>query len=1244
MKKDGTGAFDTKEGAFSSMMNLFPVSKTLAFSLVPVGKTRETIAKNNVLENAQKMAEDYVSLKEPADRIHKRFIEDVLSKLHLKYLSDGNGDSIQEYADLYYSNEDKKKLKAVADKLKDAVGTAFASVKYNGKMSFREALKSEALVKDLIAGETLSDRQTEALDRMRKYTTYMRPYFTIRDRMYDAKADGYTISNRIVDDNLPVLLNNRKLYETLPEDVKDGLSDVFDRVSSSLPWAFEVGDLFTVSAAACMSAQSAIDAYNTVIGGIALESGEKIQGLNEKINLHNQALPKDKSSKKIPHMKKIKKQILSDSNTPSWVLEAIENDFEVVTKVRDLHKVVLDSLLPSRETMSRIARNTELEGVQVDAKRLNEFSHAICGDWQAAKYAILDVLYRDYPIKKKEKPEKYEERIGKIFKDLKAVNARQIYDAITAKYEDVVLKTLPEYVDDVFSLLDEAEETYSKLDANVKDASGEGYRLEEESKSLIHSWLGLVMDAKHMMDVFVDEPSEGVVDVDFYGMCCGPVSDISDVLIPVFNKVRNYLTKKPYSTDKLRLYFGSPVFLGGWARSKDTENRGILIRDGNDKYLAVLPPQSKKLFDDERIYDASSRMQRMELNYIPGAAKTLPRIGFSNEATPSERVLAIRRETENGTKEVADYDSREVGLMVDYYKSILHEDPKWKAMTFKATPDYKKLNDFYVDVDRQGYQISWVGLSRPFIERAVERGDLYLFRITCQDMSPAHHGVDGNYKALLDEAFSDRNVTDTMIRILGGAAVYYREASLPEKVTHPRGIPMANKNPNNPRGSRTLPYDLIKDRRYTREHFALHLPVEYMPESKKLTGFGVSEMVRETVKENPGMYVLGINRGERNLVSIAVTAPDGKIVEQRHLNVFNGFDYRRKLATLEKERNDDRRDWKSIRTIKDVKAGYLSRVIGEIVRLVKKYNCVIALENLDLEFKQGRQQFEKNVYQQFERDLVGRLSCLMDKNDADRTRTTLQMTFPGKNIEDRTKFPQNGIVFFVSPSWITKTDPLTGFASRLNTHYESIEKAEKMISAYESFRYLPDENIFALSFSFAKTTPNKEAGDGRVWTVYTNGVRTEMSKPDKDKVAETKPVVLTAKMKDLLEKDGIRYEDGKDILDKLHGRSATFYQKFFNLLRLTLQNVYWNESEGVFKLVSCTKGPDGKFYDSDTAPGYMPKDPDANAAWNVARKAHMVLNNIREFRPGVTLDSEGKKAKGPRMVVSDAEWFRSVQK
>lgn len=59
-------------------INCYPLSKTLQFSLIPVGKTDDNFNKKLLLERDKQRAENYEKVKGYIDRFHKEYIESVL--------------------------------------------------------------------------------------------------------------------------------------------------------------------------------------------------------------------------------------------------------------------------------------------------------------------------------------------------------------------------------------------------------------------------------------------------------------------------------------------------------------------------------------------------------------------------------------------------------------------------------------------------------------------------------------------------------------------------------------------------------------------------------------------------------------------------------------------------------------------------------------------------------------------------------------------------------------------------------------------------------------------------------------------------------------------------------------------------------------------------------------------------------------------------------------------------------------
>ena len=67
----------------NQFINRYPLSKTLKFSLIPVGKTEENFNNALYLETDRERAEEYKKAKKLIDNYHRHFIEEVLSKLYI---------------------------------------------------------------------------------------------------------------------------------------------------------------------------------------------------------------------------------------------------------------------------------------------------------------------------------------------------------------------------------------------------------------------------------------------------------------------------------------------------------------------------------------------------------------------------------------------------------------------------------------------------------------------------------------------------------------------------------------------------------------------------------------------------------------------------------------------------------------------------------------------------------------------------------------------------------------------------------------------------------------------------------------------------------------------------------------------------------------------------------------------------------------------------------------------------------
>lgn len=78
----------------NEFINKYSISKTLRFSLIPIGKTAENFDSKLLLIEDEKRAEEYIKVKGYMDRYYRSFNERILNSFCL------NG--VREYAELYF--------------------------------------------------------------------------------------------------------------------------------------------------------------------------------------------------------------------------------------------------------------------------------------------------------------------------------------------------------------------------------------------------------------------------------------------------------------------------------------------------------------------------------------------------------------------------------------------------------------------------------------------------------------------------------------------------------------------------------------------------------------------------------------------------------------------------------------------------------------------------------------------------------------------------------------------------------------------------------------------------------------------------------------------------------------------------------------------------------------------------------------------------------------------------------------
>ena len=1220
--------------------NLYPVSKTLRFELIPDKRTKAILEKTDLISQDEHRAESYKLVKKIIDRYHKAYIESVLSRLKLP---NEDLDLLHElYSKSQKSDADKKALEKVQDKLRKLISDALTK-----DSRFKRIDKKELIREDILS--VIKPEERALIDEFHDFTTYFTGFHENRRNMYSSEAQSTAIAYRLIHENLPKFIDNMATFEKIAASpVAEHFPQLYQEMAECLN-VREIGDLFKLDYYTELLTQSQIEVYNAVIGGRTVENGgKKIQGVNEYVNLYNQQQASRET--RLPKLKPLFKQILSDREAVSWLPEEFDSDQAMLEAVKDCYHSLDDHVFaPLRELLVNLS-GYNLGGVYIpNDLAITDISQAMFKDWAVIKKAIVEDVKSHCPPKRNETAENYEERINKLIKREGSFSIGYLNACISGK--DICdhfanLGAVDDGEEQTENILLQIRNAYTDAQPLIENAYPAGHNLAQDKENV--SKLKALLDAIKALQRFVkpllgngDEPDK---DERFYGELTVLWEEL-DRVTPLYNKVRNRMTRKPYSIEKFKLNFENSTLLDGWDLNKERDNTCVLLRKNSNYYLGIMRKQFNAIFVNAPQANSEDSFEKMEYKLLPGANKMLPKVFFSKsrieEFAPSPQLL---EHYQQGTHKKGDnFSLKDCHELIDFFKASIAKHEDWSKFDFHFSPTetYEDMSGFYREVEQMGYKISYKRIPVSYIDKMVEEGKLFLFQIYNKDFSPFSKGTPNLHTLYWKMVFDERNLADVVYKLNGQAEVFYRKKSLAsEKPTHPAHKAVKNKNPQGDKKESVFDYDLIKDRRFTMDKFQFHVPITI---NFKATGNGsINPMVNEYIHDHDDLHFIGIDRGERHLLYVTVIDSKGRIKEQFSLNeIVNEYqgntyrtNYRGLLDKREEERQRERQSWNTIEGIKELKQGYMSQVIHKIVALMVKYHAVVVLEDLNMGFKRGRQKVESSVYQQFEKALIDKLNLLIDKKtDADQPGGLLhayQLTNKFTSFRDMGR--QNGFLFYI-PAWNTsKIDPVTGFVDLLHPRYESVEKSRSFFCKFKSIRYNQEKGWYEFSLDYNAFTTKAE-GTRTSWTLCTHGARVETFRnPEKNSSWDSREIDLTAEMDALFDAYGINRQG--NLKEAIAERSEKdFFERLMRLIALTLQMRNSITGTEVDYMISPVADDNGNFYDSRTCGKELPENADANGAYNIARKGLWVARQIQASPVDEKVN----------IAVSNKEWLSFVQ-
>ena len=1255
---------------FSQFTNCYSLQKTLRFELQPIGKTAEHIKKNRLLENDQKRADDYETVKDLIDDYHKWFIETVLANPP----QDLEWSSLRDAINAYRSDKSdsaKKTFENTQAALRKKISKAFETDK-NYKNLFNEKLFKELLPAHLKTHETTDENQ-KAVTTFKRFSTYFMGFHENRKNIYSSDAIATGIPFRIVHDNFPKFLDNMRIYDQLTENhpaiienAKTSLSEILKEKNLALESIFSLEHFSNVLT------QTGIDLYNLIIGGRSPEPGkQKTQGINEAINLYRQQHPKEK----IPKMTVLFKQILSDRESHSFIPKMFNGDKDVQKSISDFYNIELkkfkqgDREIDVLADLAKLVKSIEsfnLENIHVTAASLPELSKTLFEDWNTLQRYLAD--YATSHFKTKKDQEKFLKSGTFCLAELNKVleqneQSKRIQSFWLERTDDLQLTTYAK----VENILSKEYTDKNKLRENPDDVAA------------IKDFLDAVMALTHWLKPLCVQ-TEITKDDAFYSEF-EPLYQQLALVIPLYNKVRNYMTQKLAETTKIKLNFENPTLANGWDKNKEKDYTSILLLKDEKYYLGVLNADDKP--DIDRVCTCDKKetcYTKMIYKLLPGPNKMLPKVFFSKTGRGTfDPPLYILEGYEAGKHKKGDvFDKKFCHALIDFFKDAIMRHPDWKHFDFQFsdTKSYEDISGFYREVQQQGYKITFTNIPERIINQWIDKNQLYLFQLSNKDFAAGATGRPNLHTLYWQQLFTPENLKDVVVKLNGEAELFYRKKGIEKPFVHRVGEKMVNRRdkegnliPEKIFGNifrhvnapaqielsadakvwkdkaivKPVKHEIVKDRRYTQDKFLFHVPLTL---NFKEGSTSLNERVRAFLINNPDVNIIGIDRGERHLLYLTMIDQTGTIKEMKSFNTIEAkqgienktilVDYHGKLVQREHELDDSRKSWQAIGKIAELKEGYLSQVVHAISKLMIEYNAIIILEDLNFGFKRGRFKVERQVYQKFEKALIDKLNYLVfkDRNasEAGGVLKGYQLTEPVAAFKDIGK--QTGLLFYVPAAYTSKIDPTTGFANLLNLNYDNEKKSKDLFSAaFEFIRYNSEDDFFEFGVNYKNTSTHVTDYTGQ-WTVCTTNEPRYTFNPT---TKRTEKIMVTERLKALFTEYKVVFESGCDVQkDIINNGNAKFYRELMWLLKLVMQMRNSNTETGEDYILSPVRNATGQFFDSRKTDGTLPKDADANGAYHIALKGLYLLQEV--FNKAKT--SKDKLD----LKISHSDWLAFAQK
>lgn len=1257
---------------------------TLRNALIPIGATLENLKKHGIITADEELEKKYQQAKAIIDDYHRYFIDDNLSRTALNW---------QELTEalLAFQHNRSDETRAHLEKTQTAYRKQLLQT-FTENENYKHLFKKELFTKVLPSYYTDKEKLA-VIGAFKNFFTYFSGFNENRANMYSTEPVSTAIGYRLIHENFPKFLADCEIFAVLQQHCPQVITaaETALRQAAIIEADVNLADYFLPNSFNAFLTQAQITKFNSIIGE-----------LNKNINLATQqdeSLKRSLRSRRATKMFVLYKQILSHDDSAPFI-DAFANDGQLLDALHDFNARIAAPGGALEKSAHLFATLTEYQAdkIYINGKEINTLSKTLYGgsNWNTLREAVLAALQNEKDYKKL----------------LKENDEAAIDRKLSKNYFS--LSFLQNNADE--HLTEKIKSCFQEQHELAQQAARTDITGTQNLKATVKKALDALLDYYRFISLFkADDSLEK--DAEFYSSYEEALSQLKEIVY-LYNKTRNYMTKKPFNEEKFKLNFGNAQLADGWDANKEADYTSIILAKDGAYYLGIMNKNSKPDINAAITESTDNTYRKMVYKYFPDFSKMFVKCTmlkevknhFKDNDTNFILQTAAFNQPLKITKEIYDlysteYDGkkkfqidylRRTGDAQGYYDAL----NKWIAFALDfmrsytstaiydvsqiAATQYERLDAFYKDINNICYNISFVSLAAAKVDEWVADGKLYLFKIYNKDFAPGRSGTKNLHTLYLESIFDEQNLQDVVVKLNGGAELFYRRKTKGTPSTHSKGSKLVNRTTDEgltipediyqeiylyANGKKetlsqqaqeyyphavikTATHDIVKDRRYYEDKFFFHFPITINYKAPDSSG-AFNQEVLSYLHHNPDVNIIGIDRGERNLIYMTVINQQGQILDSRSFNSIEqqagaakkAVDYHDKLQKREQERTEARKSWETIGKIATLKEGYLSAVIHELADYMVKYNAIIVMEDLNAGFKRMRGGIaEKAVYQKFEKMLIDKLNYLVFKN--------LPANAPGgvlKGYQLSSKFEsfekmgkQNGFLFYVPAAFTSKIDPVTGFSSvfKFKEYSANTEKAKSFFAGFDSIVYNPEQDVFTFSFNYDnfRTYANIYR---KKWQVSSYGERIKHEKIAAGHYMDSF-VNPTSDIKRLLTAQGINYSDGSNLLLQLldiddSKTNNSFWKDMLSAFQRIVQlrnsssmlTAGGKEADYIFSPVADSTG---RYYDSRTAADNLPQDADANGAYHIALKGLMYLN----------INNAAKDNK-PKLYIKNEDWFKFVQ-